>query len=341
MPTEEIRVEAVAQCSLCGSPGTQLYAGLRDRFFTAPGSWAFSRCPECGFVWLSPRPVPQELYKAYLSYHTHSRRSRRFGMGRLREKASLAMCSTVPGYETLAPSRTWRQLGRLMSIFPPLREVGRMRTMCLAGIPKGSVLDVGCGAGEFLGMMQEAGWKVLGFDSDPAAARAARESFGVPVIVGDFSTADLPAESFDAVIASHVIEHVYDPVSFLSACRRVVKPGGRVVVVTPNLDSLGSRMFGVGWALLEAPRHLQLFSSATLRTCAVKAGLKVDVLRTSFRAEGFVCAASRVIQKRGRFGDSDIGWRTRFEGLAFQAGGELVSPFWRSGGEELVLVCRR
>jgi 2-polyprenyl-3-methyl-5-hydroxy-6-metoxy-1,4-benzoquinol methylase len=210
--------------------------------------------------------------------------------------------------------------------------------MCLDGIKKGRLLDVGCGNGRFLAIMRDAGWEVLGVDVDPLSAKIAKEQFGVPVIVGTLAEAGLPDESFDAVTLNHVIEHVYDPIALLRECHRVLKPQGRVVVVTPNVESMGHQVFRGYWRGLEPPRHLYLFALRTLRICAAKSGLHIKALRTSSRSARFIWTVSHTIKEKGRFSDSDVTWRLRIKGLAFQAREMVALRASEGAGEELILI---
>ena len=138
---------------------------------------------------------------------------------------------------------------------------------------------------------------------------------------------------------NHVIEHVLDPVGMLAECCRVLKPGGKLVVVTPNIWSLGRRLFGEHWRGWEVPRHLFLFSPKSLRTCAERAGFVVQNLRTTSKGARFIWAANRLIQRDGKLpGGSPQrpGLRVRLEGLAFWVIEYMlcrVGPF----GEEIVL----
>jgi SAM-dependent methyltransferase len=338
MANDGIRMEEVTTCLFCQKGGEPLYTGLPDRLFGAPGIWGFWRCPDCGLVWLNPRPVPEDLGKVYTTYYTHSDGDRCSRLALLREKIDLALIAAIPGYHALAPGMAWRHFGRVLSLFPPMREDARLATMCLDGIKTGRLLDVGCGNGRFLAIMRDAGWEVLGVEPDAASAKIAKERFGVPVIVGTLAEAGMPDESFDAVSLSHVIEHVYDPVALLAECRRVLKLGSKLVVLTPNIESLGHEQFGDSWRGLEPPRHLYLFSLGTLRACAEKGGLRIVLLRTSSRIARYIWVVSQVIKKRGRFSDSDITWRLRFGGLAFRIREEITRLVREPKGEELVLI---
>ena len=66
-----MRVESVEKCLLCSNGGVILYEALRDRLFSAPGEYNFYRCQACGFVWLNPRPVQEDIQECYRDYYTH------------------------------------------------------------------------------------------------------------------------------------------------------------------------------------------------------------------------------------------------------------------------------
>ena len=103
-----------------------------------------------------------------------------------------------------------------------------------------AILDVGCGDGFHLDLLREfgpPGWQLEGVDLDPRAADAA-EARGLLVHRGSIEELDLPAERYDFAILVQTIEHVADPAALLRAIRRVLRPGGRMLVVTDNTGSL-------------------------------------------------------------------------------------------------------
>lgn len=136
------------------------------------------------------------------------------------------------------------------------------------------MLDVGCGNGDLLARMRRRGLSVEGVDVDGAALEQARRKHGLTVHLGRLEDIRFPDDSFDIVTMNHVIEHVHDPVLLLQECLRILKPGGRLSVATPNLDGLGHRRFGRNWRGLEPPRHLHLFTRKSLGECAAKAGIR-------------------------------------------------------------------
>lgn len=263
-------------CHLCGSAGTALYAGLPDRLFGAPGLWDFKICPnrECALIWLDPMPAEGEIGKAYATYYTHRsfpRPAEETGV----ERALLAVYLAV---DTL--------VSRVTGLSALKR---RAALMYLDGVPPGRLLDVGCGDGTLLGRMRGEGWAVEGVEVDPEAAEHARMKHGVAVHLGALETLQLRGDTFDAVVMSHVLEHVFDPLALLTECRRILKPGGRLVAVTPNAKSLGHRWFGPDWNALDPPRHLHLFSRRTLLECARRAGFaNAEVWCTPANADGVI-----------------------------------------------------
>ena len=124
-------------------------------------------------------------------------------------------------------------------------------------------------------------------------------------------------------------------------CRRILKPQGKLVVVTPNLASQGHHAFREAWVHLDPPRHLYLFSPVTLRDCCERVGLQVETLRTSARTAAWVWAASDTIRRKGSFRrEADFTWRRRMQGMSLLVL-EEISGRTHSGdqsGEELILT---
>ena len=74
------------------------------------------------------------------------------------------------------------------------------------------------------------------------------------------------------ITLSHVIEHLHDPIAVLRRLHAALRPGGRIWLQTPNIDSRGAERFGVAWRGLEAPRHLVMFNAASLSSALTRAG---------------------------------------------------------------------
>jgi 2-polyprenyl-3-methyl-5-hydroxy-6-metoxy-1,4-benzoquinol methylase len=144
----------------------------------------------------------------------------------------------------------------------------------LADMAPGRLMDVGCGTGATLALGRQLGWAVEGLEMDRDAVLSARAA-GLRVGEGGYERlADSPL-AFDCIICSHVIEHVFDPVGMLGAMHAALKPGGTLLLSTPNVCSDVHRHFGKYWRGLEAPRHLVLFSEASLTRLLQTQGFEV------------------------------------------------------------------
>lgn len=156
------------------------------------------------------------------------------------------------------------------------------------------------------------------------------------MVLGTLESQRYPDGSFDAVVMSHVIEHVHDPEGLLRECRRILRSRGQITVVTPNAKSLGHRVFGADWRGLEPPRHLQVFTPLALRTLAEKAGFNRPRVSVTIRSAWEICRASRSIRRgqlspRCKILESVAAAAFHFAEL----GTSLVQP---DAGEEIVLI---
>ncbi len=330
-------------CLLCGQEGQTVYAGLRDRLFAAPGVWSLRWCSVCRLAWLDPRPLAGETGKLYPQYYTHSEGiTNSHWVKRLKQFVKQGALRAWLGYSKDKPEPLLWLLGALVGMAPAVRDIVELSVMCLPGLRRGRLLDVGCGNGLFLSAMHQLGWEVWGLEPDPAAAEVARRR-GFPVVQAPVEEADLPAEGFDAVTMNHVIEHVIDPVAALARCAQATRPGGSVVLTTPNWDSLLHQRFKASWTGLDPPRHLWVFTPRSLMTCAERAGLAVKLVRTSARSASWIWQASLRIARDGHApggSPSGVTILERLRGAWIQLK-EDVARHYRPVGEEIVLVATK
>ncbi len=106
-----------------------------------------------------------------------------------------------------------------------------------AGFARGrDVLDVACGEGYGSAALARAGARSLvGVDVDPVACAYARRKYGIDARPGDAAALPFPAAAFDLVVSFETVEHVPEPARFLDECARVLRPGGALVISTPNV----------------------------------------------------------------------------------------------------------
>lgn len=139
---------------------------------------------------------------------------------------------------------------------------------------QGSVLDIGAGIGAFLHAMKEKGWKVTGLEPDQGARERAAQLFGIEL--QDVSVLhQLEQASFDAITLWHVLEHVHQLHPYIEQLKKILRPGGKILIAVPNYQSLDSSIYGVYWAAYDVPRHLYHFSPLAMQTLMEQHGLKI------------------------------------------------------------------
>jgi SAM-dependent methyltransferase len=148
----------------------------------------------------------------------------------------------------------------------------------------GLVLDVGCGGGLFLQMLRQragarngtqAGLHVIGLDFSLEAANVAWRRSGVPAICATLGRAPIAPSSCAAITMFHVLEHLYDPGSYLEAAHQLLKPDGRLILQVPNAACWQFLLLGERWNGIDAPRHLIDFRKSDLDSLLDQCGFEV------------------------------------------------------------------
>jgi len=325
-----IRTRPNAHCCLCGTPGTILYENLRDYLFDAPGVWTMKQCPvdTCGLIWLDPFPLTEDISLAYTSYYTHDSVSSGWAV---RMRGLLFNCyrfaHSLPG--------------RVTGLHQERTDIAHMY---LKDLTPGRLLDVGCGDGLFLNRMRQRGWKVDGCDFDPAALKSARTKYGLELRLGDVKSIALPSGSLDAITLYHVVEHVPDPIEVFAECWRLLTPGGRLVMATPNSLSDGHARFKACWRGLEPPRHLHLFSPHTLAECARRTQFEVlSAKSTAANADVISGTSFSISEAKGvKLGTNPrLSVSRTIKSWLFQQREHRRARSGLDCGEEAVLICRK
>ncbi len=137
----------------------------------------------------------------------------------------------------------------------------------------GRILDVGCGMGELLSAV-DGGWEKYGLEISKHAAKKASEY--AEVFCGALGEAPYDKEFFDVIVMHHVIEHLPAPEDDIGRVRDMLRPGGRLVIATPDFDSAMARRYGQQFRLLNDITHVSLFSRISLRWFLEDYGFAID-----------------------------------------------------------------
>jgi SAM-dependent methyltransferase len=147
----------------------------------------------------------------------------------------------------------------------------------------GALLDVGCFSGMFLRNARKRGFEITGIEPNQDAFTHVRNLLGCEVVHGSLASAHFSPNHFSAVSFLDVIEHVEDPIADLRAALRIMRPGGVLVLVTPNVKGLLQRVVKMKRSIMrqpwcpidDVPWHLWGFTRKSLTLCVEKAGFIV------------------------------------------------------------------
>jgi SAM-dependent methyltransferase len=233
----------LTRCPLCdGEHHEQMYEAT-DRHYGISGVYRLVRCATCSLVFLNPMFSDEEisaLYPAdYYAYQDHFSRN---------------------GWRELARTLLHYRAGTQDPEFP---------------VP-GRMLDLGCGSGWFLSVMRDKGWETHGVEISTAAAELGRKQAGLNIFLGTLQQAHFPSEFFDYIRSNHSFEHISSPRETLQEIHRVLRPGGKLLIGVPNIDSLNAKLFGQYWWYLGAPVHPFNYSVETLSKLLQKHDFSVE-----------------------------------------------------------------
>jgi SAM-dependent methyltransferase len=342
-------MEDVPDCVLCAIPGKLFYQKLSDRLLGVAGEFNIKRCPECGLLWLDPRPVEEDIAQCYQSRYFMAVENDIGKVDSIKSKKTTLSDSIKKNitygyfrYAHLVDNKFYAALGRVLGVFPLVRSwatygadqrIPRYKTG-----QEGLIVDVGCGSGNYLKMLQGLGWKVQGVEPSADAAAIARNK-GIPVFHGTLEQAKLAEASAEYIILSHVIEHVPDPAAVIDECFRVLKPEGKLIIYTPNSASFGHKVFGESYYHLDPPRHLFLFSLQSLSKLCKKSRFKKLYLKTVPKGCRNIYDNSMLIS---RTGITKIGGAGPQKGHTLFAVQELLLHLAGADcGEEIELVAQK
>jgi len=221
-------------CPNCNSNNQKLNLTAVDHLVTGD-SFQIYACLDCKIKHTYPRPNSEKLAQYYQSseYYSHMDESKTFF------------------------SRVYGMVRNIALVMK------RKQIQKITNSRSGKILDIGCGTGEFLNVMQISDWEVKGIDASETARKIAFDKYNLSVD-GIEAISALESDYYDIITMWHSLEHVPDPSLYLKNIKRALKQQGLLLIALPNNESYDADHYQEAWAAYDVPRHLYHFSSASI-----------------------------------------------------------------------------
>lgn len=311
-----------------------------------PERWVYRRCSSCRTLWLDPRPKASIIPRLYAGdYATHTTPTSALDnegnlLSQVRHAIKLGIIESRFGYNELHKRSRHPLLSKLcrpLSAIPVLANWAGYTVRWLKQKSDGKMLEIGCGNGSFLMTMKELDWSAEGIEPDSECAAIAHR-FNLSVIDKPFEEVHFDNEVFDAITLHHVIEHVSDPVAFLSKLAPSLKSGGKLVLIYPNPETLLLNVFKENWHNLSAPYHLVLPTIPVLSKRLESLGLKAQCW-TTHRLASFASVAS--MQQAHALSSNELPLTLKIQCQMLSLLARLIIIFAPRTGEEIVCIATK
>ncbi len=230
-------------CPWCDSEKTQMHLWVKDLFLTQE-PFEIYECLKCGLLFTEPRPDVNSIGKYYQSEEYYSHQENKNGF--------------IP------------------KIYESVKRVNlrHKRKLATKGLKVGTMLEIGCGVGDFLHEMEQKGWNCTGIEPSKEAKAIAKNRVKANILNPD-ELASLEDESFDLITMWHVLEHVDNLKEEVTHLQRLLKKGGRLVLALPNYKSADAEFYREYWAAYDVPRHLNHFCRESINNIFKNTKLKL------------------------------------------------------------------
>jgi len=243
-----------SSCPVCGGAVRVVLDQLYDDRYGYPDAFTLHECEQCGHMHIPTNFRAEDLGRLYTGYYPRGN----FDLDSFQpEQERKGLMSWLKGEHAAAFRRVPRNV---------------------------RVLDIGCGIGATLAYHKNRGCEAIGMEADENVQHIAKR-YGLDIRRGIFDGSQFDTGYFDYVTLDQVAEHVTDPHALMRGIARVLKPGGTVIITTPNPRSLGAKLFGRKWLNWHVPYHIQFYTPRSLAVLAKDAGLRLVRSETATPSE--------------------------------------------------------
>ena len=256
-------------CRICGNKENNTEYDVLEMMYGTKELFQYFQCAKCDCLQITEIPSDISKYypEDYYSYSTFDENTRK-KYGKLK--------SYMISYRNKYAAFGKGLIGRFLCKKYPTDKFKGISKLRLS--KNSTILDVGCGAGDFLCACSEMGFKNL-LGVDPFNANDIEYKNGLKILKKEIYDVD---GQWDLITFHHSFEHVPDQIKILQHAYEIIKPGGRCIIRIPTVSSYAWEHYGVKWVQLDAPRHFYLHSIESMVVLAKKTGMKLtDIMYDS------------------------------------------------------------
>ena len=233
----------IENCPICGCENNKHFLSAIDHNVSGD-SFNIVICTDCNFKFTNPIPSEETIGKYYKSenYISHSGTKK----------------------------------GLINYIYHKVRDRQlKMKLNLISSLTKNkSLLDIGCGTGEFINLCKNKSWEVLGLEPDSDARELAKKNYNIDLLEQD-NLYSIKEKKVSVITLWHVLEHVYNLEKDLKQYAKILKDNGYLIIAVPNCNSYDAKQYKEHWVAYDLPIHLYHFTQKDINSLANKTGFKL------------------------------------------------------------------